>query len=136
MSKSWNVVLEVALGAALLAVVGNTTAQPAGTCTPPGAWSTRADFPSPVVRSWGQFFPDDGNFYVMGGRSTDGAGSDLMQVSAYDPVLDSWTTLNGAYADGQVNNMVGGVLDFGGTDYIVTVGGSAAGAATATSEVR
>lgn len=136
MSKSCNVVLGVALGAALLAVVGNATAQPAGICTPPGAWTVRADFPSPVVRAWGQFFPDDGNFYVMGGRSVDTAGGDLTNVSAFDPVLDSWATLNGSYADGQVNNMVGGVLDFGGTSYIVTVGGSAAGATTATSEVR
>ncbi|MGA9343384.1 MAG: hypothetical protein WBV61_13750 [Rhodanobacteraceae bacterium] len=136
MRRSRNVVLVVALAATLFAVAGTAAEQPAGTCTPPGAWSTRADFPSPVVRAWGQFFPDDGNFYVMGGRSTDSAGSDLMQPSVYDPLLDSWTTLAGAYADGQVNNMVGGVLDFGGTDFIVTVGGSAAGAVTATSEVR
>ncbi|MGA9423349.1 MAG: hypothetical protein WBW61_13390 [Rhodanobacteraceae bacterium] len=124
------------LGAVFFASAASAAMPPAGTCTPPGAWTSRADFPSPVVRAWGQFFSGNGNFYVMGGRSTDTAGSDLQQVSAYDPISDSWTALSGTYADNQVNNMVGGVLDFGGTEYIVTVGGSAAGAATATSEAR
>lgn len=121
------------LATTLAAAAGS---QPAGTCTPPGAWATRADFPSTVMRSWGAFFPANGKFYLLGGRSTDDAGADFTQVSEYDPALDSWATKNGTFADGQVNNMVGGVLDFGGTSYIVVVGGSAAGATTATSDVR
>lgn len=127
----------VSLLTALFAV---TTAQAGprteGTCTPPGAWATRADFPSPEVRAWGAFFPPNGKFYAMGGRAADAVGADLQQPSEYDPALDTWTTKSATFSDAQVNNMVGGVLDFGGTSYIVVVGGSADGATTATSEVR
>jgi len=111
-------------------------AAPQGTCTPPGTWVTRTEFPGADVRSWGTFFPPDGRFYVMGGRASDDVGSDYIQVNIYDPATDTWSASNATFADGQVNNMVGGVLDFGGTQYIVVVGGSAAGATTATSEVR
>ena len=110
--------------------------QPHGVCTPPGAWAMRADVPSPEVRSWGAFFPPNGMFYLLGGRASGDAGSDFLQPFEYDPSLDTWTTKAATFADSQVNNMVGGVLDFGGTPYIVVVGGSAAGATTATSEVR
>jgi len=115
---------------------GAASAAPNGTCSPPGAWAAAADFPDALVRSWGAFFPPTGKFYVLGGRDSDDAGSDLQQVSEYDPALGTWTTKDGTFADGQVNNMVGGVLDFGGTSYIVVLGGSAAGATTTTDEVR
>ncbi|MGH8172529.1 MAG: hypothetical protein ACREPX_05240 [Rhodanobacteraceae bacterium] len=72
----------------------------------------------------------------MGGRATDDAGSDFIQVNIYDPVGDAWSTSNATFVDGQVNNMVGGVIDFNGTPSIVVVGGSAAGATTATADVR
>ena len=106
------------------------------TCTPPGAWATRTAAPNNIVRAWGAYFPTDGKFYLMGGRSADTAGADYSQVNIYDPVLDSWSLSTATFSDAQVNNMVGGVLDFGGTKYIVTVGGSAAGATTSSSEVR
>ena len=111
-------------------------AQPDGTCTPPGAWTTQAPFPDLIVRAWGAFFPADGKFYLMGGRDSDTAGSDFLQPSEYDPALDTWTTKTATFPDNNVNNMVGGVLDFNGTPYIVVVGGSAAGGTTATSDVR
>ena len=88
------------------------------------------------MRSWAQFFPPDGKLYLMGGRFDDVAGDDFIQVNIYDPALDTWSQSNSTFVDGQVNNMVGGVLDFGGTQYIVVVGGSAAGATTATPDVR
>jgi N-acetylneuraminic acid mutarotase len=88
------------------------------------------------VRAWGVSFPANGRFYAMGGRTSDTAGSDLQNPREYDPATDTWTTKAAAFADNQVNNMVGGVLNFGGTDFIVVVGGSAAGATTASSEVR
>ena len=116
---------------------GTAAAAPqGGTCTPPGAWAAAADFPDVIVRSWGAFFPPNGKFYALGGRDSDTAGSDLQTVSEYDPALDAWTQKAAAFADNQVNNMVGGVLDFAGTSYIVVLGGSAAGATTTTAEVR
>jgi N-acetylneuraminic acid mutarotase len=115
---------------------GTATAAPLGTCTPPGAWAAATDFPDFEVRAWGAFFPPNGKFYVLGGRDADTAGADFQQVSEYDPVAATWTLKNGTFADNQVNNMVGGVLDFGGTPYIVVLGGSAAGATTTTAEVR
>jgi N-acetylneuraminic acid mutarotase len=88
------------------------------------------------VRALGAFFPADGNFYALGGRASDDVGSDLVQVSAYDPLLDAWSARNGTFDDSDVNNMVGGVLNVGGIDVIVTVGGSSAGGTTASSKVR
>ena len=112
--------------AAICVTAAQAAAQPEGPCTPPGAWTTRADFPSVIVRAWGTFFPPDGKFYLMGGRSADVAGSDFLQVNIYDPVTDTWSASNATFADNNVNNMVGGVLDFGGTPLIVVVGGSPA----------
>jgi N-acetylneuraminic acid mutarotase len=122
--------------AAICVTAAQAAAQPEGPCTPPGAWTTRADFPSTIVRAWGQYFPPDGKFYLLGGRFDDNPGSDFIQVNIYDPLLDTWSQSNSTFVDGQVNNMVGGVLDFGGTQYIVVVGGSAAGATTSTADVR
>jgi hypothetical protein len=121
-------------GMALLAAA--LPAQPT-TCDPNnGSWTTAAPFPLTVVRAWGQYFPDNGKFYVVGGRISDSAGSDLINPRQYDPATNTWSTMGAALPDNQENNMVGGVLDIGGTDYIVVVGGSAAGAATATDAVK
>jgi hypothetical protein len=110
-----------------------------GSCDPysQGSWTTRTAVPlAGFVRAWGLFFPANGRFYAMGGRTSDTAGSDLQNPHEYDPVGDAWTTKAATFANNQVNNMVGGVLNFGGTDFIVVVGGSAAGATVGTSEVR
>ena len=50
-----------------------TTASPS--CTP--GWSAGAPLPSVGVRSVGVYFPANGKFYAMGGRSADTAGSDF-----------------------------------------------------------
>ena len=122
--------------AALVATAAEAATAPAGTCTPPGAWVTVADFPGTVVRAWGAFFPPNGKFYLMGGRADDTAGDDFTTINIYDPATNTYPPSTATFEDNQVNNMVGGVLDFGGTQYIVVVGGSAAGATTATSDVR
>ena len=110
---------------ALCGAAGAATPRPVGTCTPPGGtWESRADFPSTIVRAWGAFFPADGRFYALGGRSADGAGNEFLQVQIYDPATDTWSASNATFPDGNINNMVGGVLDFSGTPLIVTVGGS------------
>ncbi len=111
----------------------------AAACNPrwQGAWTTRSAFPTAVVRSWGTYFPANGKFYVLGGRTSDSAGSDLLHPAELDPATGTWTTKAATFADTQVNNMVGGVLSFGSTPSIVLVGGSAAGAGgPATAEVR
>src|SRR4029077_7232426 len=73
--------------------------------------------------------------YAMGGRSSDLAGSDFTHPFEYDPVANTWTTKSATFPDNQVNNMACGVLSLSGTPYIYCVGGSAAGAATATARV-
>jgi len=105
-------------------------------CTPPGAWANRADYTNTIARAWGAFYPPDGKFYLMGGRPDDVAGDDFIQVHIYDPSTDTWSESNATFADNQNNNMVGGVLDFGGQQLIVTVGGSAAGGSTSSSNVQ
>ena len=48
---------------------------------------------SVLVRSVGVFFPADGNFYSMGGRTSDLAGSDFQHVLRYSPGTNSWTQM-------------------------------------------
>lgn len=127
-----SVTLSLAVVAALPSVVS------AQTCNPytQGAWSTQAPIPTPIVRAWGVYFPGNGNFYAMGGRQTDLAGSDYVNPREYNPTTNTWATKAAAFPNASVNNMVGGILTIGGTDTIVVVGGSAAGAVTAVPDVR
>jgi len=123
----------------LIAAFPASDASPQGACNPytQGSWVVRTAFPPPgVVRSWGTFFPANGRFYAMGGRASDAGGSDYVNPREYNPITEVWTTKAAAFANGQVNNMVGGVLTFGATPFIVVVGGSAAGQTVATSDVR
>jgi len=71
----------------------------------------------------------------MGGRMADTAGSDYTNPFEYSPAADTWTVKTATYPDNQVNNMACGVLTVSGTPQIYCVGGSAAGAATATARV-
>ena len=95
--------------------------------------------PNPTVRAAGVYFPGNGKFYAMGGRSADTAGSDFTHPFEYDPATNAWTTKGATYADNQVNNMACGVLTDStngvGTGFIYCVGGSAAGATTSTDRV-
>ena len=93
------------------------------------------NLPSVGVRAVGVYFPANGKFYAMGGRSSDLAGSDFMHPFEYDPATNTWTTKAATYPDNQVNNMACGVLTVSGTPNIYCVGGSAAGATTATARV-
>jgi hypothetical protein len=126
------------LWAAVAVLLISSTPLGAAVCNPTvGSWTPKAVFPlAGVVRSVGLYFPANGKFYVLGGRQSDTAGSDILNPREYDLATDTWATKAAAFGDGQVNNMVGGVLDIGGTDMILLVGGSAAAATTATSETR
>src|SRR5207247_10786416 len=94
--------------------------------------SAAPKLPMVGVRLVGVYFQANGNFYGMGGRSADTAGSDFMHPFEYNPSSNSWTTKSATYPDNQVNNMACGVLAESGTPYIYCVRGSAAGATTAT----
>ena len=115
---------------------GTATATPTATpsCTP--AWTFGASLPGavPLVRSVGDYFPGNGFFYAMGGRSADTAGSDYTHPFEYNPGTNTWAVKAATYPDNQVNNMACAVLT-AGTPQIYCVGGSAAGAATATARV-
>jgi hypothetical protein len=89
--------------------------------------------PSTAVRTVGVLFTD--GFYVMGGRSSDGVGNDLMHPFEYQSGAKSWTIKSATYPDDQVSDMACGVLTDSGTNYIYCVGGSAGGQITATDRV-
>ena len=91
--------------------------------------------PTVLVRAVGVYFPADGNFYTMGGRTADTAGSDFQHVLRYTPSSNSWTQMGVTLPDNQMNNMACGVLTVSGTPLIYCVGGSAAGQTTATARV-
>jgi plastocyanin len=105
-----------------------------GGCTPSG-WSAGPDMPTVLVRAVGVHFQADGNFYTVGGRTADTPGSDFQHVLQYNPTSNSWTQMASTLPDNQMNNMACGVLTVSGTPLIYCVGGSAAGAATATARM-
>jgi plastocyanin len=105
-----------------------------GGCAPSG-WSAGPDMPTVLVRAVGVHFQADGNFYTVGGRTADTAGSDFQHALQYNPTSNSWTQMASTLPDNQMNNMACGVLTVSGTPLIYCVGGSAAGAATATARV-
>jgi len=88
-----------------------------------------------VVRAVGNYFSVNGNFYVMGGRSSDVAGSDFTHPFEFSPNTNTWVTKAATYPDNQVNNMACGVLTVSGTAQIYCVGGSAAAATTSAARV-
>ena len=105
-----------------------------GGCTPSG-WSAGPDMPTVLVRAVGVYFQADGNFYTVGGRTSDTAGDDFQHVLQYNPTSNSWTQMASTLPDNQMNNMACGVLSVSGSPLIYCVGGSAAGNTTATARV-
>src|SRR5437868_13015563 len=119
---------------------GTPTPTPTVTATPTATpancnWSAGPDMPVTLVRAVGVYFPADGNFYTMGGRTDDNAGSDFQHVLQYNPTTNSWTQKGVMLPDNQMNNMACGVLTVSGTPLIYCVGGSAATQTTATARV-
>ncbi len=98
----------------------------------PCMWSAGASLPSVGVRLVGVFFPANGKFYAMGGRSSDSAGSEFTHPFEYDPNTNTWTTKAATYPDNMVNNMACGVLTDAGTPYIYCAGGSVVATPTVT----
>jgi hypothetical protein len=117
---------------------GGVSPTPTPTATPTScSWSAGPNLPNPpatLVRAVGVYFPD-GNFYSVGGRTSDAAGSDFQHVLQYNPNTNSWTQMGVTLPDNQMNNMACGVLTVSGAPYIYCVGGSAATQTTATARV-
>ena len=120
------------LGASVVLIVLSPQSATAQSCI---GWSAGPDLPSTAVRMVGIYFPANGKFYGVGGRSMDGVGNDFVHPFEYDPGANTWTIKSATFPDNQVSNMACGVLTDGGTDYIYCVGGSAGGQTTATARV-
>jgi plastocyanin len=105
-----------------------------GGCAPSG-WSAGPALPTVLVRAVGVYFQADGNFYTVGGRTSDVAGSDFQHVLKFDTTSNTWTQMASTLPDNQMNNMACGELAVSGTPLIYCVGGSAAGQTTATARV-
>jgi Kelch motif len=107
----------------------------ANSFTPEGCfWSPGPDMPTPLIRAVGVYFTD-GNFYTVGGSTSDTPGSDFQHVLQFSTDSFSWNEMGDTLPDNQVNNMACGVLTVSGTHLIYCVGGSAAGQTTATARV-
>jgi hypothetical protein len=88
-------------------------------------WSAGADFPAvAVVRAVGNYFPANGRFYSMGGRSADSPGNSFTHPFEYNPATNTWITKAATYPDNRVGGMVCAVLTVSGTPQIYCVGGN------------
>jgi hypothetical protein len=118
----------------------NTPVGPTPTCAPSGGgWTAGPDLPNPpqvLVRAVGVYFPTNGKFYSIGGRTSDVAGSDYQKVLEYTPGNPgTWVQKGVTLPDNNMNNMACGVLTVSGTPQIYCVGGSFAGGTSATARV-
>src|SRR5262249_16252094 len=98
-------------------------------------WSPGPNMPSVIARHPALHFPPSGSFSPVSGCSPHRPGSEFLHPFKYDPANHKWTTHSASYPDNQVNDMACGVLTQAGTPCIYCVGGSAAGATTATGRV-
>jgi N-acetylneuraminic acid mutarotase len=128
--------LLVTVALSLVIIAALPSAVSAQVCNPytQGAWAAKAPVNTTVVRAWGIFYPGNGNFYTMGGRADD-TNTEILNPREYNPTTNLWATKAAAYPTNLVNNMVGGLLNIGGTDLIVTVGGSVFGGTQTSSDV-
>jgi N-acetylneuraminic acid mutarotase len=102
---------------------------------PTAGWANGPDLPTELVRATGVYFPANGRFYAMGGRTSDAPGADMTTPYEYNPKTNTWAYKTAPFPDNQVNNMACGVLTAGRTPYIYCVGGTAAGSSAATKRV-
>lgn len=97
---------------------------------PAASWSSGPDLPTELIRATGIYFPANGRFYAMGGRTSDAFGSEMTTPYEYNPKTNTWAFKTAPLPDNQVCNMACGVLNMGRTPYIYCVGGTTGGGAT------
>jgi N-acetylneuraminic acid mutarotase len=97
---------------------------------PAASWSSGPDLPTELIRATGVYFPANGRFYAMGGRTSDAFGSEMTTPYEYNPKTNRWAFKTAPLPDNQVCNMACGVLNVGRTPYIYCVGGTTGGGAT------
>ena len=116
---------------------GGTSPTPTPTATPAScSWAAGPSMPSVGARMVGVFFPANGKFYAMGGRSSDVGGSEFTHPFEYDPGSNSWTTKSASLSrHSWSTTWRAAVLNQGGTDYIYCVGGSDVNSQTTTGRV-
>lgn len=116
----------------LLAAGASPSPSPA--CTP--SWAAGSNVPpAGLVRAIGIWFPANGRFYSIGGRSSDTAGNNVRNPLEYNPATDTWVQKSAMLPDDNINNMACGLLTQGGTPQIFCAGGSAGGGTTASSRM-
>jgi hypothetical protein len=129
------VVALVGSGAFGTSVFAQAKAVKANSFTPEGCfWSPGPDMPTQLIRAVGVYFTD-GNFYVVGGRTSDTQGSDFQHVLQFSEDSFSWNQMSDTLPDNQTGDMACGVLTVSGTPLIYCVGGSAAKQTVAASRV-
>ena len=130
------VVALVGSGALATSVFAQAKTIKANNFTPEGCfWSPGPDMPTTLVRAVGVYFTD-GNFYTMGGSTSDTPGSDFQHVLQFSAQGSfSWSQMSDTLPDNQVNDMACGVLTVSGTPLIYCVGGSAVGQTVAAARV-
>jgi N-acetylneuraminic acid mutarotase len=101
-----------------------------GAPAPAASWSSGPDLPTELIRATGIYFPANGRFYAMGGRTSDAFGSEMTTPYEYNPKTNAWAFKTAPLPDNQVCNMACGVLNMGRTPYIYCVGGTTGGGAT------
>ena len=115
---------------------GGVSPTPTPTATPAScSWAAGPSMPTVGSRMVGVFFPANGKFYAMGGRSSDTPPSEFTHPYEYDPGSNSWTIKSATYPDTHTNNMACGVLSESGIPYIYCVGGSELASQTTTGRV-
>jgi N-acetylneuraminic acid mutarotase len=97
---------------------------------PAAGWLNGPDLPTDLIRATGVYFPANGRFYAMGGRTSDAFGSEMTTPYEYNPKTNTWAFKTAPLPDNQVCNMACGVLNVGRTPYIYCVGGTTGGGAT------
>ncbi|PZS06083.1 MAG: hypothetical protein DLM69_00455, partial [Candidatus Chloroheliales bacterium] len=121
-------------GATATPVAGTPTATPTQ-CGASAAWVNKMNLPAVRTRALGAYYPGNGKFYLLGGRTSDSAGSDVLNPTEYNPATDTWTQKAATFPTNFVNNMAGGVITISGTQQIIAVSGNFATGTTTTGSV-
>ena len=82
-----------------------TTAQATPTGCVPGAggWTTGPDLPTNLIRAWGQYFPANGRFYSLGGRTSDTVGDTYPNPLEYNPATNTWAVKTASFPNNQTS---------------------------------